>query len=242
MSDLLDPAALRYFFGPQFNVDVAMTTMLAYKDAQSLERELQESIEQGRPHVGIQLVGYQDIDTGFSTVAMMRHPGCMSGVSFFADSKHRLFGGNTLVCVPLAFCSTVYKPAGDHLVYRHTYKRPKFTAEELEKLATGATPEQKLKAFVFTKCREGYETIPGMSYVGITSRTWQDRYLEHAQQALESSSSTYFHEAIRAMQGQKVVCVHDVSAYGITKAEAKTYESKLITQSTLWPLGLNMKP
>ncbi len=101
-----------------------MAIMPNYKDVKSLERELLESIERGRPHLGIQLVGYQDVDTGFSTVAMMRHPGAMSGVSFFADSKHRVFGGNTLVCVPLAFCSSLYKPVGDHLVYRHTFKRP----------------------------------------------------------------------------------------------------------------------
>jgi hypothetical protein len=242
VSNLLDPDALRYFFGSQFNVNVAMAIMPDYKDAKSLERELLESIEQGEPHLGIQLVGYQDIDTGFSTCAMMRHPGGMSGVSFFADSKHRLFGGNTLVCVPLAFCSSLYKPSGDHIVYRHTFKQPKFNAEEMKRLTSNGTPTQRLKAFVFTKCREGYETIPGMSYVGITSRSWQERYLEHVEQALEASSSTHFHAAIRAMQGQKVVCVHDVSAYGITKEEAKAYESKLISESTLWPLGLNMKP
>jgi hypothetical protein len=241
VANLLDPDALRYFFGPQFNVDVAMAIMPIYKDVKSLERELLESMEQGRPHLGIQLVGYQDVDTGFSTVAMMQHPGAMSGVSFFADSKHRLFGGNTLVCVPLAFCSSLYKPMGDHLVYRHTFKRPKFNAEEVKTLMSNGLSEQRLRAFVFTKCREGYETIPGMSYVGITSRSWQERYLEHAEQALEASSSTQFHESIRAMQGQKVVCVHDVSAYGLTKVEAKVYESKLISESTLWPLGLNMK-
>ena len=66
-------------------------------------------------------------------------------------------------------------------------------------------------------------------------------YLEHTERALEASSSTHFHEAIRAMQGQKVVCVHDVLAYGVTKVEAKAYESKLISESSLWPLGLNMK-
>ena len=99
-----------------------MQVMRNYKDAESLERELLESIEEGRPHLGVQLVGYQDIDTGFSSVVMMKHPGSMSGVSFFADSKHRLFGGSMLVCVPLAFCSSLYKPAGDHIVYRHTYK------------------------------------------------------------------------------------------------------------------------
>jgi hypothetical protein len=241
MADLLNPDALRYFFGPQFNVDVAMGVIPNCEDAVSLERELLESMEQGKPHAGIQLVGYQNIDTGFSTVAMMRHPGSMSGVSFFADSAHRLFGGSTLVCVPLAFCSSFYKPAGNHLVYRHTFKRPRFTADEIKALTNGGNPDKALKAFIYTKCREGYETIPGMSYVGLTSRTWQERYLEHTEKALEESTSTHFHAAIRAMQGQNVVCVHDVAAFGITKAAAKAYESKLIRKSTLWPLGLNMK-
>ena len=52
-----------------------MEVMPNYKDAKSLERELSESIEEGRPHIGVQLVGYQDIDTGFSTVLMMMEPG-----------------------------------------------------------------------------------------------------------------------------------------------------------------------
>lgn len=146
-----------------------------------------------------------------------------------------------MVFVPLAFCSSVYKPTGSHTVYRHTYKKPRFEPDEVKKLMSSGTPEQNVKAFVYTKWREGYETIPGMSYVGITSRSWQERYMEHVEKALEASSSTHFHEAIRTMQGQKVVCVHDVSAYGLTKAEAKAYESELIAKSTLWPLGLNMK-
>ena len=241
MTNLLEPSALQYFFGPQFNVDVAMDVMANYEDVATLAHELLQSLEEGRPHLGIQLVGYQDIDTGFSTVVMMRHPGSMSGVSFYADSEHRLFGGNTLVCIPLIFCTSLYRPAGDHIVYRHTYKTPRFDSDEIQNLMSTGEPEQKLKAFVFTKCREGYETMPGMSYVGITRRSWQKRYLEHAEKALESSSSTRFHEAIRTMQGKKVVCVHDVSAYGLTKADARAYESKLIKESTLWPRGLNMR-
>lgn len=241
MTNTLDPEALRYFFGPEFNVDVAMEVMSNYKGAKSLEPELLESIEEGRAHTGIQLVGYQDIDTGVSTVVMMSHPGSMSGVSFFADSKHRLFGGSTLVCVPLAFCSSLYEPTGDYIVYRHTFKRPRFDAEEVERLMRSGTPEERIKAFVFTKCREGYETVPGMSYVGITKRSWQERYIEHTAKALASSSSTRFHEAIRAMQGKSVICVHDVSAYGLPKEEAQAYESKLIAESSLSPRGLNMK-
>ena len=55
MSNLLDPAALRYFFGPQFAVDVAMTAMSGHPDLKTLERELEESIESGRPHLGLEL-------------------------------------------------------------------------------------------------------------------------------------------------------------------------------------------
>jgi len=242
VSELLDPDTLRYFFGPLFDVDMAMSTLAGYGQAAVLARELSESMEQGRPHCGIQLIGYQDVDIGASMIAMMRHPGAMSGVSFFADSNHRLFGGNTLVCVPLAYCSSLYKPEGNHTVYRHTFKRPKYEPAEVESLRRTGTPEQQLKAFLFTKCREGYETVPGMSYVGITSRTWQQRYMEHTEEALEAASSTHFHEAIRTMQGQKVVCVHDVSGYGMTEKGAKAYESRLIAQSTLYPLGLNMRP
>jgi hypothetical protein len=172
---------------------------------------------------------------------LMSHPGHISGVSFFADSKHRLFGGSTLVCVPLAFCSSLYKATGDHTVYRHTYKKPRFTPDDVKRLTSSGTTEQNIKAFAYTKWREGYETIPGMSYVGITSRSWQERYSEHVERSLEASSSTHFHEAIKKMQGQKVICVHDISAYGLTKTEAKSYESELIAKSTLWPLGLNMK-
>lgn len=241
MSDILSEDALRFFFGPQFNIPVAMETMSHYENASSLRRELQDSIQSGQPHLGLQLVGYQDIDTGFSTVAMMRNPNGMSGISFFADSRHRLFGGHTLVCVPLAFCTTAYQPTGSYLVYRHTYKRPRYTATEIQEIMATGSPEQKLKAFLFTKSRDGYESIPGMSYVGITKRSWQERYIEHTEKAMEASSSTRFHEAIRAMQGKPVIHVHDVSAFGVTEAEAKAYESELISKSTLWPLGLNMK-
>jgi len=241
MSDLLDPEALQYFFGPLFDVDVALTAARGHKGAKALEGELSQSIEQGRPHLGIQLIGYHDVDTGLSTVCLMHNPGVISSVSFFAQSSHRFFGGTTLVCVPLPFCSPRYMPSGNYTVYRHTYKRPRFNDTEMESVLRTATPEQKLKAFLFAKCREGYETIPGMSYVGVTSRAWQERYLEHTERALEASSSTHFHQAIRAMQGQLVVCVHDVSAYGLSEKDAKAYESKLIAQSTLYPLGLNMK-
>lgn len=43
------------------------------------------------------------------------------------------------------------------------------------------------------------------------------------------------------MQGQNVICVHDISAYGIPEASAKMIERQLIKTSTLYPMGLNMR-
>ena len=146
-----------------------------------------------------------------------------------------------MVCVPLAFCSSLYKPTGDYIVYRHTYKRPGYDHAEIKRAMNSGTEAQRLNAFIHTKSREAFETIPGMSYVGITNRTWQKRYSEHVEAAMEGTSSTLFHEAIRSMQGQQVVCIHDVSAYGLTQNEAREVESDLISRSTLRPLGLNMK-
>ena len=50
-----------------------------------------------------------------------------------------------------------------------------------------------------------------------------------------------FHQALREMEGEKVICVHDVSLFGASKEVAIEYEKELIKKSTLHPLGLNMK-
>lgn len=241
MAEILDPGVLAYFFGPQFSVDTAMETMANCEDSLSLVRDLEGSIATNRAHRGLQLIGYQDVDTGLSLVAMVRDKDALSGISFFAQSNHRLFGGSTLICVPLVFCTSMYRPNGNYLVYRHTYKRPRFNETEIRQKMKSDDPSEKLRAFLFTRSRDGYETIPGMSYVGITRRSWQERYAEHAEKAMEASTSTRFHEAIRTMQGQRVIHVHDISAFGIKEGEAKAIESELISKSTLWPLGLNMK-
>ena len=241
MSELFNVQALQYFFGPQFDIEVALTTIAHLEKTTTIRQELVESIQRGEPHTGIQFIGYENIDTGFSSVVVMKNPGCISGVSFFAESGHRLFGGSTLVCVPFAFCTTEYEPTGDHLVYRHTFKQPLFNQEEIREIMKSGTDEEIIKAITYTKSRDGYETIPGMSYVGITKRSWQARYIEHVEEALENGSSKKFHDAIRLMQGKAVIHVHDISAFGIPQPEAKEYERELITKSTLWPKGLNMR-
>lgn len=241
MPHLLNPESLPFFFGPHFDVDVALTTAANLPNLRAVCESVERSIDQGLPHTGLHLVGYENVDTGLSALAAVNRPNAPSMVSFYAESSHRVFGGATLVCVPLAFCSRYFRPHGKYVVYRHTYKRPLVTEAEYAKTMASGTDAERMRLFLFARSRDGFETIPGLSYVGISSRPWQERLAEHTDSAMHKQSSARLHETIRQMQGQKVIHVHDVSAFGLTEAEARAYESRLIASSTLWPLGLNMK-
>lgn len=241
MANLLNPESLPFFFGPHFDVDVALTAAANLPNLGALCESVERSIEQGVPHIGLHLVGYENIDTGLSAVAAVSKPATPSMVSFYAESSHRVFGGATLVCVPLAFCSRYFRPHGEFVVYRHTYKRRLVSEAEYANTMESGTNEEKMRLFLHSRSRDGFETIPGQSYVGISRRPWQERLAEHLESAINKQSTVRFHEAIRQMQGQKVTLVHDVSAFGLTEVEAREYESRLIASSTLFPLGLNMK-
>lgn len=241
MPNLLNPESLPFFFGPHFDVDVALTTAANLPNLGALCESVERSIDQGLPHTGLYLIGYENIDTGLSALAAVSKPDAPSMVSFYAESSHRVFGGATLVCVPLAFCSQYFRPHGEYVVYRHTYKRPLVTEAEYSKTMESGTGEERMRLFLFTRSRDGFETILGLSYVGISRRPWQERLAEHVESAIHKHSTAKLHEAIRQMQGQKVIHVHDVSAFGLTEVEAREYESRLIASSTLFPLGLNMK-
>jgi hypothetical protein len=241
MPSLLNPNALPFFFGEHFDVRVALSTASNLPDLDQLCESVARSIEDGTPHTGLQLIGYENVDTGLSAVAAVSKPGAPSMVSFYAESNHRVFGGAALMCVPLAFCSSYFQPHGDYVVYRHTYKRPRVSEENYAKTMQTGSDDEKFKMFLLSKSRDGFESIPGMSYVGISRRPWQERYFEHIESAMTKRSKARLHESMRQMQGQKVVHVHDISAFGVTEKEARAYEARLIEKSTLWPLGLNMK-
>lgn len=241
MPNLLNPESLPFLFGPHFDVDVALTTAANLPHLDELCESVELSIDEGLPHTGLHLIGYENLDTGLSALAAVNKPNAPSMISFYAESSHRVFGGATLVCVPLAFCSPHFVPHGEYVVYRHTYKRPLVSEGEHSKMMESGSDEEKMRLFLLTRSREGFETIPGMSYVGISKRPWQQRLAEHVDSAMYKQSTTKLHEAMRQMQGQKVIHVHDVSAFGISEAEAREYESTLIVSSTRWPLGLNMR-
>ncbi len=241
MTSLLYADSLPYFFGQHLDVDVALSTTSNLPNLEKLCNDVKRSIEEGKPHLGLHLIGYENVDTGLSAMAAVVKQNAPSMVSFYAESSHRVFGGSVLVCVPLAFCTPYFQPHGDYVVYRHTYKRPLISEEHYRKVMASGSNEEKVRTFLFTRSRDGFETIPGMSYVGISRRPWQQRYEEHIESAMEKQSQTRFHDAMRQMQGQRVVHVHDISAFGLTEEEARAYEAKLIATSTLHPQGLNMK-
>jgi hypothetical protein len=202
---------------------------------------VERSIDEGRTHMGLHLIGYENVDTSLSVLAAIQRPDAPSMISFYAESSHRVFGGATLVCVPLVFCSPYFSPHGEYVVYRHTYKRPVVTESEYAKITESGSGDEKMRIFLLTRSREGFETIPGMSYVGISRRPWQQRLVEHIDSAMHKQSTAKLYEAMRRMQGQNVIHVHDIVAFGLYEAEARAYESQLISASTLGHLGLNMK-
>ncbi len=241
MERILNHERMHYLFGDQFNVSVAESALAGLERLPEIRQQLIEDTANGKIHTGIRLVSYLDVDTGLFMSVLQTFPGRPSIISFYADSKHRFFGGQTLVCVPFQFCLEEYKPEGDHIVYRHTFKAPSFEPDFLKKERARLSDAEFLKAVVFVKSRDAYVTVPGMSYVGLTQRSWQERYVEHTEKALEKDGSSLFHQAIRDMQGQPVIHVHDVSLFGATREQAKEYERTLIRESTLAPKGLNMK-
>ena len=170
MNDILSKDAFEYFFGDLFSFDVAVASLSGHPDLEEFKRSLINSISQAEPHIGVQLIGYENVDTGLSMAILMKNPNQYSMVSFFVESHHSLFGGSTLACVPFAFCSQFYKPENEYCVYRHTFKEPNFNSSEIKEITSNGSPEQRVKAFAYTKSRDGYTTVPCMTYVGITKR------------------------------------------------------------------------
>lgn len=138
---------------------------------------------------------------------------------------------NFIVPLPLVlqtFESRVCKP-NSYQVYQHNLLRRK-TPLVVE--ATAAVPTF-----------EDYIKGAGI-YVGITSRTWQQRYAEHVR-AARRGSLLRFHRAL----GGKLfdVCAHEhiVLRAGLTRAEALRIEEVEVEDHALFgphPDGLNMIP
>ena len=241
MTKFLDKEKCQYFFGDQFDTEAAEEVIINIPIFPKLSEEIQACIQSQRPHMGFTLVCFLNLDTGIFCAISKKSTNEPSMISFYIESHHRFFGGSSLTCVPLLFCTELFSPHSEYLVYRHTYKEPKFTQSKIDELMKSSSPEQKAKLYTFIKSRIGYQTIPGMSYVGLTKRSWQKLFREHVEDAFENGSSRKFHEAMRSMQGHKAILVHDISAFGLTQSQAKTYEKELITKTSKFPNGLNMK-
>lgn len=146
-----------------------------------------------------------------------------------------LVSGKTRQCftVPLplvlkSFEARVAKP-GTFQVYQHTLIRQSSSVA----VATPTT------APTF----EVYMAGAG-EYVGITSRTWQKRAMEH-QSSAQRGSQLLFHRALRGERFVVHAHEHIVLRAGLTRAQALRVEEVEVeerTLHTLHPCGLNMIP
>ncbi len=241
MKTVLDPRIVDYFFGQHFPVKVAEAALAGTPESKALATEAAAAAKSREIHTGFQLVCYKDLDSGALVAVAQKGSDLPSMVSLYIRSNHPYFGGQTILCVPFQFLTGNWPVDGEHLVYRHTYKTPLVSPQEYARVMAEGTTEEKINIFRFSRSREGYQTIPGMTYVGLTKRTWSKRYIQHIKSSLRKSSSARFHEAIRDMQGKHAVCVHDVSGYGLTEEAAREMEKDLIRSSSLYPKGLNMR-
>ena len=115
VSELLVTDLAHYFFGPEFNVDVANNALMAHPEIQSVAEELMQDTEKGLPHTGLVLIGYLDLDTGLFLCALKSNPQALSMVSFYIYSGHRYFGGQSIVCVPLQFLAPFVTFEGEYI-------------------------------------------------------------------------------------------------------------------------------
>ena len=238
---LIVPELAQYLFGAEYRVDIANDTLLGHPNIENEVKQLHRCIEECTPHFGISLIAYLDLDTGLFFCALQSNPNFPSIASFYISSNHRYFGGQSLVCIPLPYLTPFISFEGEYIVYRHTFKRPIISTEKYDSVMKNGGDQEKMKLMLLCKSRDGYETIPGKSYVGLSKRSWQERYVEHIDKSLKENGASRFHEAMRDTQGQNVICVHDVSLFGATKDRAIEYEKHLIRESTIYPKGLNMK-
>ena len=81
-------------------------------------------------------------------------------------------------------------------------------------------------------------------YVGITKRTWQERYRQHCM-AMGHGSNLLFHRALRGEFCQIGIIEHIVERAGLTENQAMEIEEKEVEKRSLHslhPKGLNMIP
>jgi len=81
-------------------------------------------------------------------------------------------------------------------------------------------------------------------YVGITKRTWQERYRQHCRDS-GRGSNLLFHRALRGEMGKIGVIEHIVERAGLTEKQALEIEEREVEKRSLhslYPNGLNMIP
>ena len=89
-----------------------------------------------------------------------------------------------------------------------------------------------------------FHQINSLIYIGITKRTWQERYKQHCY-SMSKGSNLRFHRALRGEFFEIGVLEHIVERAGLTDKQALEIEEKEVEKRSLhylYPNGLNMIP
>ena len=154
-------------------------------------------------------------------------PGCHIRLSVQTDGAVATF------LLPVAYATKPFEPIalakGRYQLYRHSlYPQGETTP----------VPRAGPRGIVATAEASGY------AYIGITRRSWQERWREH-RQAVGSGSALLFHRALADQLFPVASSEHEVLKIGLSEDEALDLEEREVEARTLHPIharGLNMIP
>lgn len=142
--------------------------------------------------------------------------------------------------VPLEEETFEQKTAGSLRIFNLQGGRRHITTVPLYLLLGNRCPPYHLYRHAFLTDEVGRQ-MKNTSYIGITSRGWRKRWTEHLNSA-RSGSNYLFHRAVRKYHGVAECELHSIVGWALSEKQAFDMEERLVGESSLYPLGLNMVP
>ncbi|AEF82517.1 hypothetical protein [Leadbettera azotonutricia] len=166
--------------------------------------------------------------TGNHLVVGFHHKGVLN--SFIVPMEY-LFG----------FGETAVLKQGSYQLYSHTLLPEESQYETAYPLMQNPLPDINQKGLY--RAQKAHQEKSSI-YVGITKRTWQERYKQHCYATMKGSN-LLFHRALRGEFFKIKVLEHIVERAGLTETQALDLEETEVENrslSSLYQKGLNMIP
>ena len=139
----------------------------------------------------------------------------------------------------LGFNENAVLKNGSYQLYSHTILSP----ENGEAIKNNFKSTGKYNNDNFSSAQKFYQKN-SLAYIGITKRTWQERYKQHCRDA-GRGSNLLFHRALRGEFCKIGTIEHIVERAGLTEKQALEIEEREVEKRSLhslYPNGLNMIP